>query len=161
LGGHDPYAASKAPVELVTESYRQAYFATAGSAVAPVQAGNIIGGGDWSADRLLPDAIRDWLAGQPHVVRRPDGVRLWQHVLDLLAGCSLGQSIGKYPGLLMFSNPPERLFDAVKDIRACRAYGKNKPTVGPIQLSCTRTLNSFDARVWQPLLPQNCILNAS
>jgi len=86
LGGHDPYAASKAASELVTESYRWAYLAAAGSAVATARAGNVIGGGDWSADRLLPDAMRAWLTGAPLVVRRPDSVRPWQHVLDPLAG---------------------------------------------------------------------------
>jgi len=86
LGGHDPYAASKAASEIIAESYRQAFLNEAGCALATARAGNVIGGGDWSADRILPDAMRAWLAGQPLVVRRPDAVRPWQHVLEPLAG---------------------------------------------------------------------------
>ena len=85
LGGHDPYSASKAAAEMVIESYRQAFFAPKGVAVASARAGNVIGGGDWSADRLIPDAIRAWDARQPLQVRRPDSVRPWQHVLEPLA----------------------------------------------------------------------------
>jgi CDP-glucose 4,6-dehydratase len=110
LGGHDPYAASKAAGELVTESYRQAYLATAGSAVATARAGNVIGGGDWSADRLLPDAMRAWLTGAPLVVRRPDSVRPWQHVLDPLAGyLALAEGLWHDPTLATaynFGPPP-------------------------------------------------------
>lgn len=86
LGGHDPYSASKAATELVTASYRDAFLRDAGVAVATARAGNVIGGGDWSEDRLVPDAVRAWLAGQPLTLRQPQAVRPWQHVLDPLAG---------------------------------------------------------------------------
>jgi CDP-glucose 4,6-dehydratase len=86
LGGHDPYSASKAASEIVVESYRQAFLADAGVAVSSARAGNVIGGGDWSEDRLIPDAMRAWLAGDVLNVRRPDAVRPWQHVLEPLAG---------------------------------------------------------------------------
>jgi len=82
LGGHDPYSASKAAAEIVTASYRDSYLAQAGIAVATARAGNVIGGGDWSDDRLLPDAVRSWQAGTTLDVRRPDAVRPWQHVLE-------------------------------------------------------------------------------
>lgn len=85
LGGHDPYSASKAAAEMVIASYRQAFLAARGVAVASARAGNVIGGGDWSEDRLIPDAIRAWTADQELVVRRPDAVRPWQHVLEPLA----------------------------------------------------------------------------
>ncbi len=86
LGGHDPYSASKAASEIVVASYREAFLAEQGVAVASARAGNVIGGGDWSDDRLIPDAIRAWQAGQPLVIRSPGAIRPWQHVLDPLAG---------------------------------------------------------------------------
>lgn len=86
LGGHDPYSASKAAAELVIESYRKAFFAPQGIAVASARAGNVIGGGDWSEDRLIPDAVRAWMADQMLYIRNPDAVRPWQHVLEPLSG---------------------------------------------------------------------------
>jgi CDP-glucose 4,6-dehydratase len=86
LGGHDPYSASKAAAEVAIASYRDAFLAAAGVAVASVRAGNVIGGGDWARDRLLPDAMRAWGAGATLQVRRPDAVRPWQHVLQPLHG---------------------------------------------------------------------------
>jgi CDP-glucose 4,6-dehydratase len=87
LGGHDPYSASKACAEIVTEAYRHSYFAPeAGVGVATARAGNVIGGGDFSAGRLLPDLVRGFSTGQPADLRHPGGVRPWQHVLDALAG---------------------------------------------------------------------------
>jgi CDP-glucose 4,6-dehydratase len=86
LGGHDPYSASKAACEIVTQGYREAFFARNGTAVATARAGNVIGGGDWSADRLIPDAIRAWGAGRCLSLRMPHAVRPWQHVLEPLAG---------------------------------------------------------------------------
>ncbi|MGM3277865.1 CDP-glucose 4,6-dehydratase [Ralstonia sp. 24A2] len=85
LGGHDPYSASKACAELVTASYRRAFFAN-GPLLATGRAGNVIGGGDWSEDRLIPDAERAMRAGAPLVIRSPHATRPWQHVLDCLHG---------------------------------------------------------------------------
>ena len=86
LGGHDPYSASKAAAEIVIASYRDSYLSEKGIAVASARAGNVIGGGDWSEDRLIPDAIRSWNANQPLQIRRPQATRPWQHVLEPLAG---------------------------------------------------------------------------
>jgi CDP-glucose 4,6-dehydratase len=86
LGGHDPYSASKAAAELVAASYRDSFLAERGVGVATARAGNVVGGGDWSADRLIPDAIRAWSGGGTLFVRRPAAVRPWQHVLEPLAG---------------------------------------------------------------------------
>ena len=86
LGGHDPYSASKAASEIVIGSYRDAFLGERGVAVASARAGNVIGGGDWSEDRLIPDAVRAWQAGKTLEVRRPEAVRPWQHVLEPLAG---------------------------------------------------------------------------
>lgn len=85
LGGRDPYSASKAAAELVTASYRDAFLAAQGVAVASARAGNVIGGGDWAADRLLPDAVRAWSAGQTLHLRHPHATRPWQHVIEPLA----------------------------------------------------------------------------
>lgn len=82
LGGHDPYSASKAASEIVIASYRDAFLEQQGVAVAVARAGNVIGGGDWSEDRLLPDAIKAWQSGSVLQIRRPDAVRPWQHVLE-------------------------------------------------------------------------------
>ncbi|HUF91273.1 MAG TPA: CDP-glucose 4,6-dehydratase [Candidatus Limnocylindria bacterium] len=87
LGGHDPYSASKAAAELVTAAYRQSFFDAGDAAgLATARAGNVIGGGDWAADRLVPDAVRALERGEPVVVRNPDAVRPWQHALEPLAG---------------------------------------------------------------------------
>ena len=88
MGGHDPYSSSKGCAELITAAYRQAFFSGEGAvpAVATVRAGNVIGGGDWAQDRLVPDAIRAFLVGQPVKVRNPNAIRPWQHVLDPLHG---------------------------------------------------------------------------
>ena len=87
LGGHDPYSASKAASEIVTASYRDSFFSQAGAAaVATARAGNVIGGGDWAEDRLVPDCARALASGQPLAVRNPASVRPWQHVLEPLSG---------------------------------------------------------------------------
>lgn len=100
LGGHDPYSASKAAAELVIASYRASFFEAAGIAVASARAGNVIGGGDWSPDRLVPDAIRAWNANQPLHIRRPQAIRPWQHVLEPLAGyIKLAEALWHQPDL--------------------------------------------------------------
>jgi CDP-glucose 4,6-dehydratase len=86
LGGHDPYSASKACAELVFASYQQSYFAQVGLRAGSVRAGNVIGGGDWAADRIVPDCIRALLKGDPINIRSPQSVRPWQHVLEPLFG---------------------------------------------------------------------------
>jgi CDP-glucose 4,6-dehydratase len=85
MGGRDPYSGSKGCAELVTAAYRESFFAD-GAAVASVRAGNVIGGGDWAADRIIPDCVRALAAGEPIVVRNPEAVRPWQHVLEPLSG---------------------------------------------------------------------------
>jgi CDP-glucose 4,6-dehydratase len=86
LGGHDPYSASKAACEIVISSYRSSFLREQGVAVASARAGNVIGGGDWSADRLIPDMALAWERGDSVRIRRPDSVRPWQHVLEPLCG---------------------------------------------------------------------------
>lgn len=86
LGGHDPYSASKACTEIVTTSFRRSFFAKSGVRVATARAGNVIGGGDRSADRIIPDLLKASAAGTPVSLRYPKSVRPWQHVLEPLAG---------------------------------------------------------------------------
>jgi len=85
LGGHDPYSASKACAELVAASYAKSFLLAQGVRLATARAGNVIGGGDWSTDRLIPDAVRAWSAGETLSVRRPGATRPWQHVLEPVA----------------------------------------------------------------------------
>ena len=95
LGGHDPYSASKAGAELVAASYRSAFLQQPGAALlATGRGGNVIGGGDWSEDRLIPDFIRSLGANEKLIVRSPQSTRPWQHVLDCLSGyLLLGQRL--------------------------------------------------------------------
>jgi CDP-glucose 4,6-dehydratase len=100
LGGHDPYSASKAASEIIIASYRDAFLAQQGVAVASARAGNVIGGGDWSADRLIPDAVRAWQLGQTIDIRRPQAIRPWQHVLESLHGyLTLAEALWQQPAL--------------------------------------------------------------
>lgn len=86
LGGHDPYSSSKAAVELLCASWRASYLQAQGVALATARAGNVIGGGDWSPERLLPDILRQWQLQQPVTLRYPAATRPWQHVLEPLHG---------------------------------------------------------------------------
>ena len=86
LGGHEPYSASKAAAEMAIAAYRGSYFAARGVALLVARAGNVIGGGDWSEDRIIPDIIRAVMSGAVMDVRNPQGVRPWQHVLEALSG---------------------------------------------------------------------------
>jgi CDP-glucose 4,6-dehydratase len=91
LGGHDPYSSSKACAEIVAAAYRDSYFsldriAEHRVAIATARAGNVIGGGDWSEDRLIPDLIRGFGSGKPVLIRNPKAIRPWQHVLESLQG---------------------------------------------------------------------------
>ena len=86
LGGVDPYSSSKAACELVVAAYRRSFLGPAGIGVATARAGNVIGGGDWAANRLVPDVVRAVERSAPVLLRHPDAVRPWQHVLDPLHG---------------------------------------------------------------------------
>ena len=86
MGGHDPYSNSKGCVELVSSAYRNSFFDDAGIAMATARAGNVIGGGDWALDRLVPDILRALQQGEPVLIRNPHAIRPWQHVLEPLSG---------------------------------------------------------------------------
>jgi CDP-glucose 4,6-dehydratase len=115
LGGVDPYSSSKAGAELVTASYRRSYLADAGVVVATARAGNVIGGGDWAVDRVVPDLLRAREQGVPLELRNPDAVRPWQHVLDPLHGyLALAARLLEDP-----SGAPEALNFGPIDTEAC------------------------------------------
>ncbi|WP_221766495.1 CDP-glucose 4,6-dehydratase [Chlorobium phaeovibrioides] len=105
LGGYDPYSSSKACSELVTEGYRKSFFnhdthAIHGKSLASARAGNVFGGGDWQADRIVPDCIRALEQNEPIIVRSPHAVRPWQHVLEPLSGyLLLAQKMAENPTL--------------------------------------------------------------
>jgi CDP-glucose 4,6-dehydratase len=87
MGGHDPYSSSKGCSELVTSAYRRSFFEdNAMVAIASARAGNVIGGGDWASDRIIPDAMRAFSSNETLLVRNPGAVRPWQHVLEPLSG---------------------------------------------------------------------------
>jgi CDP-glucose 4,6-dehydratase len=120
MGGHDPYSASKGCAELVTAAYVRSFFAHSGCAIASARAGNVIGGGDWAVDRIVPDLARAAESGQAAIVRRPSAIRPWQHVLEPLGGYLLlghraateGQ---KFSGAWNFG-PPESEVVEVRDL---------------------------------------------
>lgn len=119
LGGHDPYSNSKACTELLAGSFRDSFFRD-GPPIATARAGNVIGGGDWSADRLIPDCVRALAAGTPVVLRYPAAVRPWQHVLEPLRGyLELAQALMRAPaGVPRAVNfgPDAASFRAVREV---------------------------------------------
>lgn len=130
LGGYDPYSASKAASEIVIASYRDAYLKEQRLAVASARAGNVIGGGDWSEDRLIPDAVRAWGNGQPLAVRNFQASRPWQHVLEPLSGyLTLAQKLWQQPELAGSYNfgPYTHEAATVETVinLACSAYGNS------------------------------------
>ena len=117
MGGHDPYSASKGAAELVTSAYRNSFFAKASVRVASVRAGNVIGGGDWSEARLVPDIFRAFARGEKVHLRHPKAVRAWQHVLDPVRGyLMLAERLWENDGAKFadgwnFGPPPEEIHD--------------------------------------------------
>ncbi len=98
MGGYDPYSSSKGCAELVTSAYRRSFLAEQGVGLASARAGNVIGGGDWAEDRLIPDILRAFEKNQPVVIRNPASTRPWQHVLEPLSGyLVLAQALYEQP----------------------------------------------------------------
>lgn len=164
LGGSDPYSASKASAELLYRSYVDSFFAHDHDiAVASARAGNVIGGGDWSTDRLVPDCVRALAAGSPIVLRRPEATRPWQHVLEplsgyvMLAGNLLKRTITS--GESWNFGPREDDVHTVKDVadRCVDIWGSGSVVVDTttksvheatlLQLNCQK---AADRLQWQP-----------
>ena len=164
LGGHDPYSTSKACVELVHESYRKSFFQEAGILSATARAGNVIGGGDWAEDRLIPDVIRTVTRGETTSIRNPRSIRPWQHVLDPLSGyLLLGQLLleGKpqYEGAWNFGPEPADCLPVAgvldefnkhwTDIRWKDTSGNKEPhESGMLRLDCSKSLRELG---WTPV----------
>ena len=134
LGGHDPYSASKAAAELVVQSYRRSFFANQSCLVASARAGNVIGGGDWSEDRLIPDAARAVGAGVPLIIRNPAATRPWQHVLDCVNG------------YLMLS---QRLLGGANECAAAYNIGPDTASNLPVHEILTKLKASWPGMAWQ------------
>jgi len=164
LGGHDPYSSSKACAELLTSCFRDSFFAD-GPPIATVRAGNVIGGGDWSQDRLIPDCVRALSAGKPVSLRYPGATRPWQHVLEPLSGyLALAQGLAtaprKMPNAVNFGPEPSSFctVGAVVDAFSARFAGKpgwvrdpgmHPPEAGALTLS---SVLAGDALGWRPRL---------
>jgi CDP-glucose 4,6-dehydratase len=133
LGGHDPYSSSKACAELVCDAYRRSYFAVGNPAIAlaTARAGNVIGGGDWAQDRLLPDLVRAAAAGREPLVRNPDSTRPWQHVLEPLHGY-----------LLL----AERLMEAPAEFAEAWNFGPDPQVEVPVREVVARVAQLWPAR---------------
>jgi len=147
LGGKDPYSASKSAAEMAIASYRESFFQRDGIALAAARAGNVIGGGDWSVDRIIPDAVRAWGSGGILAVRNPEATRPWQHVLEPLAAyLRLAESLFLDPGLAGDYNfgPPPTQVGSVRDVvlQAKEAFGAGEIRWGtePSVLDEARTL---------------------
>lgn len=130
MGGYDMYSSSKGCVEILSSSYRRSFLQHEGYALATARAGNVIGGGDWAADRLIPDCVRSWEAGHPVEIRSPRATRPWQHVLEPLSGyLLLGHRLytqgSAYAQAFNFGPQPENVL-TVEDVvrQAMAAYGK-------------------------------------
>lgn len=160
LGGHDPYSASKAMVEILTESWARS-FPAAGRSVSTARAGNVIGGGDRCADRLLPDILRSIEVGQPVTLRYPGAVRPWQHVLDVTSGylAVLRQrQIDVFDSWNLGPDPADRL--TVGEVAECavRSLGRGSIEISNdthpheaamLTLDASRARDELD---WQPAL---------
>lgn len=171
MGGHDPYSSSKGCAELVTAAYTNSYFSGGAGgkntiAAASVRAGNVLGGGDWSNDRIIPDAIKAFLRNQPLIVRNPRAVRPWQHVLEPLAGYmhlteQLRLGGRAYAGGWNFgpdddARPVSWIADTVVKLwggRACWKKEKNAKTSGHeahyLKLDCSKAKQYLG---WRPKL---------
>ncbi len=135
MGGHDPYSSSKGAAELVIAAYRRSFF-SGGDApgIASVRAGNVIGGGDWAVDRLVPDIVRAAAAGTRPVIRAPNSVRPWQHVLDALSG------------YLMVA---ERLLEGDKNAATAWNFGPGEGDTQPVGWIVDTMLSLWGAEGWE------------
>lgn len=134
MGGYDPYSSSKACSELVTAAYRNSFFSKQGVGVASARAGNVIGGGDWSADRLIPDFLRAMDNQQLLKIRSPSAIRPWQHVLEPLAGY-----------LLL----AEKLYDSGERYAQAWNFGPSEEDAKPVTWIVNRLTEAIAGTDWE------------
>jgi CDP-glucose 4,6-dehydratase len=140
MGGHDPYSASKGSGELVIDSYRKSFFGKNEKAIASARAGNVVGGGDWSKYRLIPDIVRAIEAGQTVELRNPRATRPWQHVLEPLGGyLMLGTKI---------MEEPEKYAEAWN-------FGPYPHEVKPVQAVVNKMIRYFGKGQWKDISQNN------
>jgi CDP-glucose 4,6-dehydratase len=164
LGGHDPYSNSKACAELLTGCFRDSFFNN-GPPVASARAGNVIGGGDWSADRLIPDCVRALESGAPVTLRYPEAVRPWQHVLEPLSGyLALAEALVRTPASAPRAvnfGPDPASFCTVREVVeafsarfAGRPGWRRDPEVHPAEAQALTLSSALAARAlgWRPVL---------
>ena len=166
LGGEDPYSSSKAAVELAVHSWRTSFFQCSPEVrVATARAGNVIGGGDWAVDRIVPDLARSLSEQRPVVVRNPDSVRPWQHVLDPLSGyLRLAEELHRNPnrdlqGSFNFGPGPDDFRTVRHLVEECLSHWTGKWAINPepqqiiektqLRLNCEKAHSLLD---WEPRL---------
>ena len=133
MGGYDPYSSSKGCAELVAGSYRRSYLADLGIGIATVRAGNVIGGGDWASDRLIPDILRSFELNKAVIVRNPNATRPWQHVLEPLSGY-----------LLL----AQKIYTDPKKYSEGWNFGPNEKDIKPVHWILDKMISSWPNATW-------------
>jgi CDP-glucose 4,6-dehydratase len=134
MGGHDPYSSSKGCAELVTSSYRRSFMQEQGIGLASVRAGNVIGGGDWADDRLIPDILRSFENGDSVVIRNPKATRPWQHVLEPLSG------------YLILA---QKLYEDQEEYAEGWNFGPNEQDVQPVDWILDKMIGNWPNSSWE------------
>tara|TARA_B110000261_G_C13083877_1_gene356985 strand:- start:1055 stop:2134 length:1080 start_codon:yes stop_codon:yes gene_type:complete len=134
VGGYDPYSASKGCAELIANSYRYSYLNDLNIGIASVRAGNVIGGGDWASDRLIPDILRSFEANKLVKVRNPNSIRPWQHVLEPLSG------------YLILA---QKLYDSSKIYSGGWNFGPDKNDVKPVKWIVDKMISRWPGASWE------------
>jgi CDP-glucose 4,6-dehydratase len=134
MGGYDPYSSSKSCAELVTSSYRRSFLQEQGIGLASVRAGNVIGGGDWADDRLIPDILRSFEKNKPVIIRNPKATRPWQHVLEPLSG------------YLVLA---QKLYKDQKEYAEGWNFGPNEQDVKPVDWILDKMIDSWPNSSWK------------
>ena len=134
MGGHDPYSSSKGCAELVASSYRRSFLKDQGIGLASVRAGNVIGGGDWADDRLIPDILRSFEKSKPVVIRNPKATRPWQHVLEPLSG------------YLILA---QKLYEDQKEYAVGWNFGPNEQDVKPVDWILDKMISKWPNSSWE------------
>ena len=134
MGGYDPYSSSKGCAELVASSYRRSFLQDQGIGIASVRAGNVIGGGDWADDRLIPDILRSFEKNKPVVIRNPKATRPWQHVLEPLSGY-----------LILAQN----LYKNQKKYAEGWNFGPNEKDVQPVDWILDKMISKWPNSSWE------------